>query len=229
KDDLRVVIEDIFDQIATTKVAEDNNLKIVIGLAWLTSKSDLIVDKVSVFMSEKLPECARGAGLSEDLSCIPSGISRDDFKVRLNVMLRSDLMAKLPQEFAFDLKTPDKLAGHTMSEFVGGAAKIFFVAVCSVLILLLVIIGLVVFRPLFLVIQWVSKTVAIAAFAASVLFGVVVLAENSLMRASGIFRLAVLFVESIAAKLILPDLLVFLFSAVIWIFSLYKLKKVNVK
>lgn len=160
KDDLRAAVLDLVNQFVLAEV-RDGKIQGKISLKWLSGKTDLIAEKTSALVVTKLPVCGRGEEPfteTEGIKCVPKGMAQRDVEMMIKNLLKNGGFADLPGEFVYNLDAPGNFQGN-ISEFFTRIAGYVFLAGGLFLFLILLLIGLINFRPWSRILKWEFKTI----------------------------------------------------------------------
>lgn len=231
KEALRQMVVDIFDQFSTSSV-EEGRIKFRIDLSWLIAKKQIIKSEITDIFYERLPKCdERVEEFPEDFSCVPKQFPRIDFEAYIGQMMDNKFFINVPGEYVFYLTVPDNFDG-TLADFFGNISGIAFTSTALLLLVLLIMIGFLIFKPIWLVIKWEAKTLFFASLTSSLFFGFLLFVPNifellydkilidfpkenfDLMQE--IFKL---FIGSVSLDLIYWTLPLLILSLIFWLFA----------
>jgi hypothetical protein len=113
-----------------------------IDLSVFAEKRNLIAEEFANHLMKSLNTCINSSVYNpENPTCIPSGVSRDDFVRQFKATFDRKLFSQMPGRFVFSLNFPD----------VGNV----FCAYLAFLVVLLLLTGLIVSKPFVRVLKWV--------------------------------------------------------------------------
>lgn len=165
KEDLEIVIGNVVDQFSSVTVKE-GKIHFAIPLDWLVAKRDIISAELSTFMFEKFPICENGQEPMNDegqFRCVPPGLPRADFGREVDNVLFNSAFVDIPAEFAFDLDAPTDFEGN-VAEFLSRTIDMVLLAGELFLLLILVLIALIIFKPFIRILKWETKTIFLSSF-----------------------------------------------------------------
>ena len=165
KEDLKVMVSDVVSQVQILKVDDQGFLELKIPMKWLSKKTTLFSEVMSNYLYGNLPKCTPDQqDYLREFECVPDTLPRADFDSALKLALDRKLISDFPDEFNLKFQVPEQFQGKDLRVFFNDlSAKIFLVCV-MVLTILLILIGLMVFRPFVKVLRWELRTIFLASF-----------------------------------------------------------------
>ena len=141
--DLQYFVEDIFDQLESKTVSSEGTVTFALDFKYFVEKLNELAVNVAEYKYEKF-----------DVQ-----VPYEDFE--------AEVLAELNTELSDSLKNPSvtfsiPFPGSELDELIGIAIAIGFWGGLLILLLLLGIVALIIFRPWFVVLRWVSITVLVA-------------------------------------------------------------------
>lgn len=163
EEDIVSAVDEVADQFNNLVIDEKGVVEVKIPLGWLEEKGVLFGENLAVYFFESLPKCEiEEEDYLRDFSCIPDGLAQEDFNSRFKLAFDRQFISDFPDDFSFKIKLPSQFGGENVGDFFASLTLNFFLILVFSLFFILLIIGLLVFRPWSAVMKWVSKTVFLA-------------------------------------------------------------------
>jgi hypothetical protein len=163
KDDLLIVIESLIDQVKTVEASEQGIIEMSIPLTWVKEKSALISELIIDNIVDDLEACENKGDFSPDeMNCIPEQVLISDFKDDFKSSFEEDFLKAIPDDYNFNFQIPENTEIKNLSDQFRLLFKnLFFIGILSLLLIFLII-GLIIFRPLIRILKWEAKTLFLA-------------------------------------------------------------------
>ena len=148
--DFKPIIIDFGDEFSeAVKVGGPHKFRI--DLTSLVNKRSLITEELANHLVENLNTCTDSSVyLAENPRCIPSNVPKDDFVRQFKATFDRKLFSNLSDEFTFSLNLPTVDKSSVLD-----LAKTFLYGYLAFLTILLILIGLIIFRPFIRVLKWI--------------------------------------------------------------------------
>lgn len=170
KDYLQEVITTTISDIKSLEISEENrSLDLLLPLGWLSDKESEISSRIAKYIYVEVPKCEDFSDSDENFECISKYIALDDLEVKVFSELDRSMFSKLPPDFVFTMDLPSGYTG-SISDVVSKILKYSISVLILSLIFILVLIGLLIFKPFISIIKWQSLTVFISSLLISILF-----------------------------------------------------------
>lgn len=165
KEDLKAVVSDVVSQVQTLQVDGNGIIELKIPMKWLSKKTTLFSEVMSNYLYGNLPKCtADQQDYLREFNCVPEMLSKEDFDSALKLALDRKLISDFPDEFVFKFQIPEQFKNRNLRLFFSEiTTKIFLVSIMA-LAILLILIGLMIFRPFTKVLRWEFRTIFLASF-----------------------------------------------------------------
>lgn len=168
REDLTIIIDDFIEQfkVASVSTLEDGRsvLEVTVPLAWLSAKGEAIAEGIANFLYESLEPCASLQDFNpNEFNCIPSSFPQIDFVNKFKSSFDTGFLADLPGDFVFNMEVPSNIKGN-LSSLISDFAIIVFLIGGAILVFLLLLMGLIVFRPWMRILKWEAKALFLACF-----------------------------------------------------------------
>lgn len=230
EEDLSLLVDSIFDELSSIEVGPDGLAYFTLPLDWLSTKSDMIAERVSGFLVDKLTVCDSNSDLSSEVfECIPNGVSKLDFKNHVMSELDRQLFSDIPNEVSFTLQFPAQIRGNVFSFFDSLMLKVLLIGVL-ILVLLLFLIALLIFRPWILVLRWIAKSLFFASLTVFVLMMTLLHLPMEWLGEFGydaIGRIYSFVVSALISNMFVYIFPILVFSFVIWVLMMIMYKRTN--
>lgn len=163
KEDLIVFIEDFVEEIKTLEIKEDGTAELAISLGFLKEKRERISKDIAVLLYGKLPLC-EGDVLTEfnSIECVPEGISEENFISTGAEIISETLEEAFPEVISYNLEIPETVRTSSFVEFFDDIVGWMMWGSISFLLICLIAIGILIFRPWKKVLQWEGATIFFA-------------------------------------------------------------------
>jgi len=165
-DDLALMIDDIKNEIDEAVFLEGGVIPIELSFKWLIDRSDVMAESVTDLIVDGLEPCKSVDEFNPDeFNCIPEGFSISTIKDEVRADLKAQLVNDIPESYSFDIETKlDIKAGEDVSDYVNSIIHDVFFIGSLVLLFVLLLLGLVVFKPAVRVFKWEMKAIFLASF-----------------------------------------------------------------
>ncbi|MDP2642657.1 MAG: hypothetical protein Q8P62_02345 [Candidatus Peregrinibacteria bacterium] len=148
--EFKPIISDFGDQVGEA-IKVGGNREFNIDLSVFTEKRNLIAEEFANHLVENLNTCIDSSiYVAENPRCIPSGVSKGDFVRQFKATFDRKLFSQVPNQFSFSLDLPT-INGSGIFDL----AYTIFYAYMAFLIVLLIIGGLLIFRPFIRILKWI--------------------------------------------------------------------------
>ncbi len=169
KDDLRFLFDDVVNQLFNTDLKNTDKLHVKIRISEIFENNPEFYSNLSNLLYDHLILCEDNEGHLDKngkFICIPDDFSDVDLAANVKSIVDYEILSDIPDEFIYDL--PFKIDG-TFSDFLMEMYSAFFFFSLSALTILLFIIALLIFSPVYLVIMWIAKAFFFSSLSLSVL------------------------------------------------------------
>lgn len=148
--DVKPIISDFGDELSEAiKIGGPHKFRL--DLTSLINKRGLISEEFADHLVENLNTCTDSSVyLAENPRCIPSSVSKDDFVRQFKATFDRKLFSNISDEFTFSLNLPTVNKSSVLD-----LAKTVLYGYMAFLTILLILIGLIVFRPFIRVLKWI--------------------------------------------------------------------------
>ncbi|PIZ76164.1 hypothetical protein COY05_02160 [Candidatus Peregrinibacteria bacterium CG_4_10_14_0_2_um_filter_38_24] len=148
--EFKPVVSDLGDQVGEA-IKVGGNREFNIDLSVFTKKRNLISEEFASHLAENLNICIDSSVyVPENPRCIPSGVSKGDFVRQFKATFDRKLFSQIPSQFTFSVNLPT-INGSVIFDL----AYTIFYAYVALLVVLLIIGGLLVFRPFIRILKWI--------------------------------------------------------------------------
>ena len=159
EEDVAFLVDSLFEQFYALETDEEGWAEFTIPLSWIGQKSDVISERVAGEIARRLASCEPDEVLRREFpQCIPEGLSKIDFQAALIFELDSQLFSEIPNDVSFRVQFPEQIRGNVYDFFDFLIRQVLMIGM-GILVLLLVLLGLVIYRPWTLVLRWEGKAV----------------------------------------------------------------------
>jgi hypothetical protein len=151
------------ESLKKLEVNQAGQLEIKIPLTWTNRLVDNFAKNLGEYWYESLTLCAEENPIGwRELECLKGDIPSDDFEALADGYLDRMIFSGMPSSLDFNVEVPREFAGqNVLNVFDEILSKILLTGVL-VLSFLLLLIGLLIFRPFKVVLKWIFKTLTLA-------------------------------------------------------------------
>ncbi len=221
-EDLVVVVEDIESQISEAKFNEDNILYLNIPFGWMREKAPLLAESIAEMVVSDLEPCESIDEFDiNQHNCIPEGVLVSTVKDGVKIDLEEQILKDVPEiyEFEIELVSMEAQTGEDVSEYFTRALNNGIVISVVALVVVLLLIALVVFRPFTRVMKWEFRAIFLASIIPLVTYvSLYFLAEKlEFTETQAQFDLIALIIKSLSQTLIKYLIPIAIVSLGLWI------------
>lgn len=164
KKDLALAVSTVVDGMNDLTVDPLGVVTVKIPMFWLTQKEEAFAQATSAYLYEHLPKCTVDqTDYYREFKCVPVGLPQDDFTSAFRLALDRELLSDIPNEFVFRSSVPEQFRGQYVHAIVSDFMTKVILALLAIFAILLVAMGLLIYKPWVRVFKWEIKAVFFAA------------------------------------------------------------------